>query len=98
VLSGVEPTLLQFAVALGRVHLALFGHPLIITSGKDGTHVNGSLHAEGRALDVRIVDLVEKDQILFLGVLASQCVEWECRVFDERVGPGGQHVHIEFHG
>jgi len=98
VVEGVDPALIAFILRLGEIHLALFGMPLTITSGKDGQHAPGSLHSEGKALDLRISDLEEAKGVLFLTIIMTFAVEWDCRVFDERVGPGGPHVHIEYHG
>jgi len=98
ILDGVSPALLQYIGLLGRVHEALFGHALVITSGRDGTHAPGSLHESGLAVDIRISDLDIEHQVLFLNVISATCVDWECRVFDERVGPGGPHIHIEYRG
>lgn len=96
--EGVAPPLMTFAVQLAYVHWLLFGEPLVITSGKDGEHVPGSLHPEGRALDFRTHDKSADEMILFLCVLAYAAPRNNCRVFDERVGAGGEHVHVEFHG
>lgn len=96
--EGVEPALMTFAVQLGYLHYIAFGLPLVITSGKDGQHVAGSLHAEGRALDFRTTDKTADEMIVFLALLAYAAPRQNCRVFDERVGPGGEHIHLEFHG
>lgn len=97
-IDGVHPALMTFAVQLGYLHFLLFGQPLVITSGKDGKHVNGSLHPDGRALDFRTRDKTDSEMQAFLGLLAYAAPHVECRYFDERVGPGGEHVHVEYHG
>lgn len=96
--EGVEPALMTFAVQLAYVHWLLFGVPLVITSGKDGEHAPGSLHKDGRALDFRTHDKSAEEMVVFLAVLAFAAPPANCRVFDERVGAGGEHVHVEFHG
>jgi len=98
VVEGVSPTLLDFVAQLGWIHRALFGANLVITSGKDGQHVAGSLHAEGRAVDLRVNDLIPEHANLFVHCVTTFLVEWDCRLFDERVGPGGPHLHLEYHG
>lgn len=98
VIEGVEPALMTFAVQLGYLHFLLFGLPLVITSGKDGTHVPTSLHKEGRALDFRTHDKTPEEMQAFLAILAFAAPHQNCRVFDERVGAGGEHVHVEYHG
>jgi hypothetical protein len=97
-IEGVEPKLMTFAVQLGYLHFLLFGLPLVITSGRDGEHVPTSLHKIGRALDFRTHDKSEAEMQVFLGILAYAAPHQNCRVFDERVGAGGEHVHVEYHG
>lgn len=97
-LDGVVPALMTFAVQLGYLHFLLFGLPLVITSGRDGEHVPTSLHKFGRALDFRTHDKSEAEMQVFLAILAYSAPHQNCRVFDERVGAGGEHVHVEYHG
>jgi hypothetical protein len=97
-IEGVEPALMQLAALLAYLHFLLFGEPLVITSGRDGEHVPTSLHKVGRALDFRTHDKTGEQMGAFLAVLAYLAPRHECRVFDERVGAGGEHVHIEYHG
>lgn len=98
VIDGVEPNLMTFAVQLGYLHFLLFGLPLVITSGKDSVHVKSSFHDVGRALDFRTHDKTAEEMQAFLGILAFAAPHQNCRVFDERVGAGGEHVHVEYHG
>lgn len=97
-IEGVVPQLMTFAVQLGYLHWILFGSPLVITSARDGAHVPGSLHTDGRALDFRTHDKTADEMVVFLAILAYAATGANCRVFDERVGPGGEHLHVEFHG
>lgn len=97
-IEGVEPALMTFAVQLGYLHFLLFGIPLVITSGKDSVHVKSSFHDVGRALDFRTHDKSAEEMQAFLAILAYAAPHQNCRVFDERVGAGGEHVHVEYHG
>jgi hypothetical protein len=97
-IEGVEPKLMTFAVQLGYLHFLLFGSPLVVTSGRDGEHVPTSLHKIGRALDFRTHDKTAEEMVVFLAILAFAAPQQNCRVFDERVGAGGEHVHVEYHG
>lgn len=96
--KDVAPALFAFIVHMGYVHRILFGDPLVITSGKDGTHSPNSLHAVGKAVDVRTRDLDDTEQLLFLSVLLWAASNRECTVFDERALPGAGHIHVEYHG
>lgn len=98
VLDGVHQGLLTLAAQLAYIHFLLFGLPLVITSGKDGTHAPASLHGIGRALDFRTHDKSAEENQVFLSILAWAAPQNMCRVFDERVGEGGQHIHVEYHG
>ncbi len=97
-IEGVVQPLMTFAAQLAYLHFLLFGSPLVITSGRDGEHVPTSLHKVGRALDFRTHDKTDSEMQAFLGILAFAAPHQNCRVFDERVGPGGEHVHVEYHG
>lgn len=97
-LKDVVPALFQFIVHMGYVHRVLFGDPLVVTSGVDGAHSPNSLHAAGKAVDLRTKDLSEDEQLLFLTVLLWAAPIRECTVFDERALPGAGHVHVEYHG
>ena len=98
VLEGVDADLIAYAVHLGFIHWLLFGSPLVVTSGKDSVHASGSLHAQGRAIDVRTHDLDPDQELVFLNVLAYSAPARKCTIFDERALPGAAHIHIEYHG
>jgi len=96
--AGVVTPLQTFVAKLGQVRRALHEDDLVVTSGKDGNHAAGSLHAEGRAVDLRQegasggFDFVWLMAIIFLAPL------YYCTVFDEHGLPGAGHIHIEYHG
>lgn len=98
VLDGVDPDLLAYVEHLGLIHHLLFMKPLVITSGKDGTHAPGSFHAIGRALDVRTHDKDLEEQLLFMAVLGFSAPSMGIAVFDERAPHDPKHVHLEYHG
>ncbi len=97
-LEGVAAGLLAYVFRLGEVHEALFGIALVITSGMDGQHAPGSLHAQGRAVDLRTHDKADVEMIVFLSIIAYSAVNFHCTVFDERALPGAPHLHMEYHG
>ena len=98
VMEGVAEPLVAFVEYLGLVHHVVFNRPLIITSGKDAVHVAGSLHAEGRAVDIRTKDLLPDEQQLLLSLLAYAGPANHMAVFDERALAGQEHIHLEYHG
>jgi len=96
-IEGVSAELMHLALVLAYFHFLMFELPLFISSGRDGVHVPTSLHKEGRALDFRTHDKSSEQMIVFYAVLAYLAPRFHCRFFDERVGEGGEHVHVEVH-
>lgn len=96
--KDVAPQLMAFVAHLAAVHLVLFGKDLVVTSGRDAIHATGSLHSQGRAVDVRIKDLDPEGQLLFLSILSYAAVPNQVAFFDERALGEESHVHIEYHG
>jgi hypothetical protein len=94
----VKPQLMGFVTHLATIHLLLFGKDLVVTSGKDAIHATGSLHSQGRAVDVRIKDLDAEAQLLFLAILSYAAVSNQVAFFDERALGDESHIHIEYHG
>ena len=88
---GVKPKALVIAAAAANANLDL-DFDIVITSGTDGTHMVGSKHYTGEALDFRTQ-----------GVESTTLNLWVERV-KERLGPDYQviiestppHIHIEF--
>jgi hypothetical protein len=97
-LEGVKPHLLLYVATLGHIHVALFGTPLVIVSARDAEVGGGELHMQGRAVAVRITDLEEKYQILFLHVLSATAPEWQCCTLDRRTWDQTPHVCIHYQG
>jgi Hedgehog amino-terminal signalling domain len=98
VLEGVDEKLLFVIGTLDRIHQDLFASQLVITSGRDGLHAAGSLHAEGKAIDVRTNDKDAANLQTFLGILAHAARLFPITYFDEHNLPGAPHIHIEWHG
>lgn len=95
IVKEVVPALAKAIVFLGGVHQAMFGIPLVITSGNDGTHAPGSKHYTNQAVDIRARDLTQGAEIAFCVVLSWAGPEMGFRVFDERADQGAPHWHIE---
>jgi hypothetical protein len=94
----VDPVLQSFLIVAGLVHMHLFNQLLVVTSGKDGTHVASSKHGEGKAVDLRIYDVPPQYQPAFLLVLRVLCARFALAIFDETYAPGMGHVHVEIAG
>lgn len=100
--DSVNETLKAFLERAGMAHAALFGIPLCVTSGKDGTsHVEGSAHYLGKAADIRSNDKTEAQQMLFGVVLSFVAARYGVGVYDERSFKAGEahstggHWHTE---
>lgn len=94
----IHPVLQSFLIRFGLVHLHLFGHTVIVTSGRDSNHVTSSKHYNGEAVDLRISDLPTADQPAFLLALRVLCDTFHLAMFDESYAPGMGHVHVEIAG
>jgi hypothetical protein len=78
-------------MVLGHTIVAsIFGDLCTITSGSDGTHMRGSLHAKGNALDYRTSHLTSKQR----SSLAAACKAALGENFD--VILEADHLHVEY--
>jgi hypothetical protein len=93
--AKLVPELTTALAKIGRIHLDLFGKPLIITSANDGKHTPASKHYVNKAVDARTIDKSPDEQLLFITVLSYLSSKLRIMVFDERLLPGSDHVHIE---
>ena len=98
VLDGVDQRLMNYVAHLGMVHRLLFGKDLVITSGKEGKHVQNSFHKLGRAVDARTEDKDPEEQLVFMTVVSFSAPAQGVAVFDERSPSDPKHVHFELHG
>jgi hypothetical protein len=97
-MAGVNSGLQEFIARLGMLHASLFGKPLVITSGRDAVHGNGSKHYVGKAVDIRTHDKTDAQCIVLLTVLADVAPQLGIAVFDERALGTEAHIHIELAG
>lgn len=98
VFDGVNSNLLEFVAHLAMIHRLVFGIPMVITSAKDSSHVPGSLHAAGLAVDIRTADKDPDMVSLLIHFLAFAATSVRIAYFDERQLPGEPHLHLEWHG
>ena len=89
--NGVTPKNLQIAcAAINAVAQLSADYNIIITSGTDGVHMEGSKHYTGDALDLRISN-IPKDQL-----------QRYIKALKGRLGPDfdvvleSDHIHVEF--
>lgn len=92
--SELNPSLQAFLAAAAAQHFALFGEPLVVTSGNDGTHGAGSKHYEWKAVDLRSRDLSRAQADGFAQHLVLLQGQFQVGVFDERF-IGAPHWHVE---
>lgn len=87
--SDVTPKNLTIAAAIANV-AQLMDLELVITSGTDGKHMEGSKHYTGDALDLRTRNLTKKQQVQVMNALRK------------RLGPDydlvmeSDHMHLEY--
>ena len=81
-------------IARAAVALSSYG-TVTITSVLDGKHMQGSLHHEGRAIDLRSKHIPRKDLLqAHASLKASMGPDWD--VLLEKQGLPNEHFHIEF--
>jgi hypothetical protein len=93
--ASLVPELTTALAKIGRIHQDLFDKPLIITSANDGKHTPASKHYVNKAVDVRTIDKSPAEQLLFITVLSYLSNSLRLMLFDERLLPGSDHVHLE---
>jgi Hedgehog amino-terminal signalling domain len=96
--AGVSANLIEKLAHLAMIHRLTFGKPLVITSANDGAHSATSLHALGRAVDIRTTDKDPDEVALFVHYLAYMASAVQIAYFDERQLAGEPHLHLEWHG
>lgn len=94
-LAGCDARIQQFVARLGGVHQMLFSIPLVVTSGRDAIHGNGSKHYIGKAVDIRTHDKSEAQCLTLLAVLNQVAPALGLGIFDERALGDESHIHIE---
>lgn len=97
-IAGVDAELMDYVAKLGQVHMHLFSKTLVITSARDGNHVQGSAHYRGLAVDLRSTDKTEEEQTVFAVIMSYLSPHRGMGVFDERTVNTGPHWHVEKQG
>ena len=97
--SGVSVSK-QVVIACAVVNAAIgldLPHDMVITSGRDGVHREGSLHYRDRALDFRTKHLtIEEKRALVRATQKRLGADYD--VILESLGAPNEHLHIEIDG
>jgi hypothetical protein len=93
----ITPALLHMLGALERLSRTLFGLPdegLVITSGSDGTHMAGSKHYTGEAIDLRTKTLSPTLRSALIVALRAELGPQFTVLLEDARTPN-EHVHIQ---
>jgi hypothetical protein len=88
--SGLKSNILNILKKVDEAHNDVAGSDAVITSTTDGTHMKGSLHYSGNAIDLRTNDITK--------VKAEEFT----KKLKEKLGSGydavleGDHIHLEY--
>jgi hypothetical protein len=94
--ATITPALLHMLVTVERLSRTLFGLPdegLVVTSGSDSTHMAGSKHYTGEAIDLRSKTLGPLKGTLIATLRAELGTQFT--VLLEHEGTPNEHVHIQ---
>jgi hypothetical protein len=94
--ATITPALLHMLVTVERLSRTLFGLPaegLVITSGSDSTHMAGSKHYTGEAIDLRSKTLGPLKGTLVATLRAELGTQFT--VLLEQQGTPNEHIHCQ---
>lgn len=80
-----------YAIGVAEAVYAALGFVMVVTSLRDGTHHDGSLHYSGNAVDIRIRDIALTTVTKILDTLICCLDSWGFDVVLEK-----DHIHIEY--
>lgn len=93
----ITPALVHILATVERLSQTLPGLPaegVVITSGSDGTHMTGSKHYTGEAIDVRSKTFTKAARAAFLTSLRAELGP-QFTVLLEHEGEVQEHVHVQ---
>ena len=94
-IRGMEPEMVLGLICTMFVYQAR-GHTFRLTSGRDGKHKDTSLHYKGRAADVGVVQIDDRQEWPQLAAAIAAALGEQFDVILEHSAAGGPHIHIEF--
>lgn len=94
-IAGLRPEIL---LGLAVVQSVLYesGFDTVITEGTGGTHMHGSLHYAGLALDIRSHDIPTLDEKRAILLECKLSLEAEFAIILENEGMPSEHFHVEY--
>jgi len=99
--EGLAPEMFYALGVAAALKSHLFSLNTVVTALLDGKHMNGSLHSEGKASDLRAKDLKDAEAVTWFKATKAQLepmgfdVVWEGGV-GATPATTGAHMHIEF--
>ena len=87
--GGMSPEIL-LAILMAREVFEFYGYDAVVTSINDGTHMAGSLHYSGNAIDLRIKNLPDRGTAQ---VIANKLAKELTKDYD--VVLEFDHIHVE---
>lgn len=92
--SGLAPELVR-GIWIAEAVFAEEKLPCVVTSCRDGKHMVGTLHAKGRAADLRSWHIPRDRIAAVLDKLRARLVPLGFDVILEKLNRAGEHFHIE---
>jgi hypothetical protein len=95
-IGKLHPSMEAVIVAVSQAAKALNLPKPVITSGNDGKHMNGSLHAKNRAIDFRGNNIKPSVGSKFRDDVAARLGKDYDVIFEVFMDPSNNHLHVEY--
>lgn len=83
------------AAAINAANVAGLNKEVLVTSGNDGSHMEGSKHYDDEALDFRTKHLTKDEKSAFINALRRRLGP-DYDVVLESPGKSNEHAHVEW--
>lgn len=94
-LTGLVPQMVLALQQMEWLYDKIAGAELVVTSVNDGKHMDGSLHYQGRAADLRVHD-IEVLAMMKIVSMAKERLDAHFDVVYEFPGTSNAHLHVEY--